>query len=101
MSDCKNCAEYDFARNYCPKYCEVIRRTLAEITPRWIPVSERLPEENDRYFVTARHKGLGVITTDVLRWRGERWGWEEQSICTVLAWMPLPEPWRGEEECEK
>lgn len=75
------------------------RRVIEELpsAQQWIPVSERLPEENDRYFVTAKHKRWGLITTDVLRWQGKRFGWEEQSICTVLAWMPLPDPWRGEE----
>jgi len=31
VSDCTNCAEYDFVRGCCPKYCEVIRRTVAEL----------------------------------------------------------------------
>jgi len=31
MSDCKTCAEYDAEKGFCPKYCEVIRRTVAEL----------------------------------------------------------------------
>lgn len=31
MSDCKTCAEYDSDNGYCPKYCEVIRRTVEEL----------------------------------------------------------------------
>ena len=31
MSDCTTCAEYDGDKGYCPKYCEVIRRTLEEL----------------------------------------------------------------------
>ena len=31
MSDCTTCAEYDAEKGYCPKYCEVIRRTVEEL----------------------------------------------------------------------
>ena len=31
MSDCTTCAEYDSEKGYCPKYCEVIRKTLDDV----------------------------------------------------------------------
>ena len=34
MSDCTTCAEYDGDKGYCPKYCEVIRRTVEELISR-------------------------------------------------------------------
>lgn len=31
MSDCTTCAEYDAEKGFCPKYCEVIRKTVEEL----------------------------------------------------------------------
>ena len=53
MSDCKTCAEYDGDKGYCPKYCEVIRKTFGELTPEELcdlvcgtaEEEERMPEE--------------------------------------------------------
>ena len=28
MSDCTTCAEYDAEKGFCPKYCDVIRKTV-------------------------------------------------------------------------
>ena len=52
---------------------------------RWIPVSERLPEENGSYFVTVKR---GYVTTAI--WVGTAEFWSE-----VTAWMPLPEPYKS------
>ena len=40
-TDCTECEEYDSETKSCPKYCEVIRKTLEEAkqerTGRWLP----------------------------------------------------------------
>ena len=52
----------------------------------WTPVSERLPEENGRYFVTVK---LGYVTTAM--WVGIAEDWNE-----VTAWMPFfPKPYKA------
>lgn len=64
---------------------------------RWIPVSERLPEE-----------GLTVLTYDAQEdiefgeYNDGKWYWLLESGADywaenkgVLAWMPLPEPYKG------
>lgn len=56
--------------------------------PRWIPVSEKLPEENGGYLVTVKR---GYVTTAL--WVGNVENWKE-----VTAWMPLPEPYKAESE---
>lgn len=66
--------------------------------PKWIPCSERLPLHGSRVLVTATHKKLGHTAVDVFRYHGDDYGWENSDFCTVTAWMPLPEPWKG--ECE-
>ena len=132
MSDCTTCAEYDGDKGYCPKYCEVIRRTVEELisreaaidafakelcgnareyavgfngakkilenvpsAPRWIPVTERLPDKNGRYLVTCKQRGAWKVDWDIWYMTPRPgWLWEKG----ITAWMPLPEPWRGEED---
>ena len=53
----------------------------------WIPVSERLPEKNGKYLVCGRQNAVNILTWQEEHWYG-RWG--------VVAWMPLPEPYKGE-----
>ena len=63
---------------------------LEEFPSPWIPVTERLPEKLDYYLISgnnsvwlARYKSgrfLGVLSGHALD--------------TVIAWMPLPEPYK-------
>lgn len=64
------------------------RKNVPSVTPqepRWIPVTERLPEENGGYLVTVKR---GYVTTAL--WVGNAENWKE-----VTAWMPLPQPYRA------
>ncbi len=66
----------------------------AQPEPKWIPCSERLPEDSSPVLIT--HRG------------GVSYGWyngryfergantNHRKLQTVIAWMPLPKPWRGE-----
>ena len=56
---------------------------------QWIPCSERLPDQNGKYLVVGRQKAINILKFDGGRWYG-KWG--------VVAWMPLPEPYKGEEK---
>lgn len=53
---------------------------------QWIPCSERLPEEDGRYLCT--YSDFGVCVDFGLYTDG-------QWIIEPVAWMPLPEPWKG------
>lgn len=80
---------------------EIVKKMEAEETGggRWIPCSERMPEENEIVCVTAYPYGKPIVLLAYLdggKWFGEdAVHWERLSI---RAWMPLPEPWEGEED---
>ena len=60
---------------------------------KWIPVSEKLPEKNDVYLVAINSYGCptrdvdGFVSQSVRKW--EMYG------KSVVAWMPLPEPYKA------
>lgn len=74
--------------------------------PRWIPCSERLPEEQKKSYWVCTDSGYQYecrwtninhfwtqFTTD--------WHWHLMDIpqyAKIVAWMPLPEPYREVEE---
>ena len=95
--------ENDYTDIYHDGYCDGIFDAVdtlvdlppAQPEPQWTPVSKGLPEENIpvllgvrfeddfKYFVTAR--------MDYNYWTGLG-----RDIRGKLAWMPLPEPYKGE-----
>lgn len=63
---------------------------------QWVPVSERLPHKYGVYLVTV--KGLEFNTTDFCKYfpATKEFAWGEP--CNdVIAWMPLPEPYKEED----
>ena len=64
-------------------------RALSE--PHWIPCSERLPEYGEEVLSITQDDVYEVnhVIDDV---HGE-WFWEDNE--NVIAWMPLPEPFKG------
>lgn len=78
----------------------VLKDLQPEEPERWIPVTEALPKDMDRLLVTivrsdgskrvrSGHYYKGYFMMD----NGDTWNETDKEI---LAWMPLPEPWRGE-----
>lgn len=63
----------------------------AKAEQRWIPCSEGLPEEGQHCLVCDG----GVVALDIFIGHGNpyNWGWY---VRDYEAWMPLPEPYRGE-----
>ena len=59
--------------------------------PHWIPVTERLPETEGRYIVV--NSKIGGWRVDIDFYRPYMGGWMYDQ--GVLAWMPLPEPYKG------
>ena len=61
---------------------------------RWIPCSEGLPDDDGFYLATVLN-GLGYTTTQKLLFNGK--GWCTDMPWEILAWMPVPEPYKGVE----
>ena len=77
-----------------------------EPEPEWIPVGERLPEKDGHYLVNVKNGWFpkNVIAIDLLRFEDGKWkyyfGFENDDFedfeDPVIAWMPLPEPYKEE-----
>ena len=66
---------------------------------QWIPCSETMPEEAGAYLCTCKDAGRLIIT--LIKWQPRMKSWNltgTRTYLKVIAWMPLPEPWKGEEE---
>lgn len=62
-------------------------------TGKWIPVSERLPEIGE----------VVLLTIHEIGWNGCEYDSVVSGVYSsnknhILAWMPLPEPWKEEQE---
>ena len=74
---------------------------LLEGEPKWITVTERLPKEDDEYLCTIQTRSIytdKVIDTYVNFCNFMDGGWGVFDDETVIAWMPLPEPYKAESE---
>ena len=77
--------------------------SLSPVTPQpktgWIPVSERLPEKNVWVLVTVEQSGNRH--QEIMRRDKYIEAWTDNIdnyIDEVIAWMPLPEPYKAESE---
>ena len=118
-------SEIDSDGNHSEKWCamqeaKMTIKNMPSAQPerkkeKWIPCSERLPDEKDAGIL--KKLGIEKRSEDVLATvevKGERmtvttctydgkWEWDMKYAFPdykVIAWMPLPEPFRGEKENE-
>lgn len=68
---------------------------------RWIPCGEKYPEPDDRVLVIT--DTFDYYVWDCMSGREDNYFWEDESGYyhnkdEVIAWMPLPEPYKGEQE---
>ena len=81
---------------------------ILEQEPKWIPVTERLPEIGDTVIISGKMKYKGdkdyeyfVDVAFFEPWQGfstfNDW-YEGQDEFEIVAWQPLPEPYKESEE---
>ena len=108
----ENCGLCDLFHAESPMHCTVVKGhktvgapygmprpdwcPLVEVKHgKWIPVSERLPEKSDKYYVSGGDK---VWICEFLIIPNFTGGWcNDASNPVVQAWMPLPKPYEVEE----
>lgn len=73
--------------------------TALQNQPVWIPVSERLPEKNGKYLVFLTNPIRNQYDNVFTSWYNVYYKEFEtdNSLDYVVAWMPLPEPYRESE----
>lgn len=99
---CEDCKEYDTERHSCPRWNRVIRQTIknmkAEQQERWVPCKEQLPKNRDTVLVCLEFGILGLGHYAIYD-NGPCWCFDDGNLCgdamdAVKAWMPLPEPYK-------
>lgn len=72
---------------------------LPSAEPRWIPVTERLPGYGEKVLVTFHNKYIDRTTIGVSSCYVQKEGFFSDTPFDYapIAWMPLPEPWKGED----
>ena len=78
---------------------DAIEKVRAMEEPRWIPVTERLPEKTGKYLVCCQWRGEPAETwvCELIAF-GKIKGWaNEARNPAVTHWMPLPEPPKEDE----
>ncbi len=88
---------------------ELVAATIGKFTDRikalpsaqrWIPCSERLPEENGQYLITVKYEHVDDyedIYSEHGEWVDGKWDMFLFGHCgkveNIIAWMPLPSPY--------
>ena len=84
-------------------YAEMMKRWKKE-EPHWIPCSERLPERPEQMLVYARNTHFSIakykevrkgVNDYIYTWVTDNAFDVPHEVKNVVAWMPLPEPYKG------
>ena len=68
-----------------------------EPEPKWIPVTETLPKMKEVVLITNDKGNVTYGKYQGTFRNNNEWFWRHKTLQTVIAWMPTPEPYRGDE----
>lgn len=86
------------ARRWKRRYLDLKQRIFKlESEQKWISCNERLPESDGRYLVTYERYNEYRVTVDEYR-KKQKGNYGFLFVKYVIAWMPLPEPYRSGNE---
>lgn len=73
------------------------RRIIEELpsAQQWIPVTERLPKEDDEYLITLKDRHGDTFVKKTMYFSDDDLWWDISPFETVTAWMPLPKPYEA------
>ena len=109
----KECKNDDCTVCVCERVMEIIRSHMDEVNDtnvpsNWIPCSERLPNEEE--FIKAYYRNIyaaefivmikGATLPTTLYFKNGSWTDMEGNYYNVVAWQPLPAPYKGGKEDE-
>ena len=81
------------------EWCECMRLAIKALEQtRWIPVTERLPEEDGEYFVTWTTSRSKRPLLEICEYSCGMWDMDNGSAYSdaeVIAWMSLPECYKS------
>ena len=70
---------------------------------KWIPCSERLPKYSDEFNVTigvanefGYYERVTTLRYERIKGKEPRWVIPKNEVCNVIAWQPLPQPYKKE-----
>lgn len=72
--------------------CDMAIKVLEQT--RWVPCSEKLPEEDGMYLISTC---MNCIDTCLFYKDDDEYLWVDYEE-SVIAWMPLPQPYKAESE---
>ena len=89
--------DFDTYSDYITALDAVTEAPTVDADPKWIPCSERLPDESDAYLVTNCNYvcpvELAVFKADGAYWTDAYIG-KRYKDSYIIAWMPLPEKYK-------
>ena len=89
----------NFLKTITNEAIEIVKQEAERYNNGWIPCSEKLPELRQDVLVTVKYTGfMGMhgywIKTGHMEAENDWWG--DCAGGDVIAWQPLPECWKGE-----
>ena len=80
--------------NHGSDYDSAIRMAIDALEPKWIPVSERLPDVGQKVLASTNKTCFTQVFKGTSGASNSSWWWEKKTIKHIVAWMPLPDPYK-------